>query len=69
MPQAYTFLMYNINMNEKYFQEFSNIYCRLMRLEILMKKKLISSLLSYYKARRVAGRVQFFAPTFGDNLT
>lgn len=36
-------------MNEKYFQEFSDIYCRLMRLEILMKKKLMSSLLAYYR--------------------
>ena len=43
------FLMYNTSMNENFFQEFSDIYCRLMRLEILMKKKLISSLLGYYK--------------------
>ena len=60
MLQAYTFLMYNINMNEKYFQEFSNIYCRLMRLEILMKKKLISSLLSYYKEDIIKEFNKFF---------
>ena len=47
-------------MNEKYFQEFSNIYCRLMRLEILMKKKLISSLLSYYKEDIIKEFNKFF---------
>ena len=60
MLYAYTFLMYNTNMNEKYFQEFSDIYCRLMRLEILMKKKLISSLLGYYKEDVIKQFDKFF---------
>lgn len=47
-------------MNEKYFQEFSDIYCRLMRLEILMKKKLISSLLAYYKEDIIREFNKFF---------
>lgn len=37
------------SMIEKYYFEFSKIYCRLMRLEIQIKRMLISSLLSYYK--------------------
>ncbi|MEI8129065.1 MAG: hypothetical protein WCG95_05555 [bacterium] len=36
-------------MIEKYYFEFSKIYCRLMRLEIQLKRMLISSLLPYYK--------------------
>lgn len=36
-------------MIEKYYFEFSKTYCRLMRLELLIKNKLISSLLAYYK--------------------
>ena len=60
MLYAYTFLMYNTSMNEKYFQEFSDIYCRLMRLEILMKKKLISSLLGYYKEDVIKEFEKFF---------
>ena len=36
-------------MLEKYYSEFSEIYCRLMRLEIKIKQKLISSVLAYYK--------------------
>ena len=47
-------------MNEKHFQEFSDIYCKLMRLEILMKKKLISSLLSYYKEDIIKEFNKFF---------
>ena len=47
-------------MNEKYFQEFSDVYCRLMRLEILMKKKLISSLLAYYKEDIIKEFDKFF---------
>ena len=49
MLNAYTFLMYNIYMIEKYYFEFSKIYGRIMRLELQMKKKVISSVISYYK--------------------
>ena len=50
MPCAYTFLIYNISMDETlYLQEFSEIYSRLMQLEITMKRRIISSLLSYYQ--------------------
>lgn len=36
-------------MIEKYYFEFSKVYCRLMRLEMQLKKMLISSVLNYYK--------------------
>ncbi len=36
-------------MIDKYYFEFSKIYGRLMRLEMLMKQMLISSILAYYK--------------------
>lgn len=36
-------------MIEKYYFEFSKIYCRLMRLEIQLKERLKPALLSYYK--------------------
>lgn len=48
MLYAYTFLVYNCVMIEKYYFEFSKIYGRIMRLELQMKKKLIASVLSYY---------------------
>lgn len=38
-----------IIMLDKYYFEFSKIYGRLMRLEMQMKKMLISSVLAYYK--------------------
>ena len=43
------FSCYYLDMIEKYYFEFSKIYCRLMRLEIQLKRMLISSLLPYYK--------------------
>lgn len=48
MLYAYTFLIYNIFMLDKYYFEFSKIYCRIMRLELQMKRKLVDSLLKYY---------------------
>lgn len=36
-------------MIEKYYFEFSKVYCRLMRLEMQIKRMLISSVLAYYK--------------------
>ena len=47
-------------MNEKYLQEFSKIYCRLMQLEITMKRKLIFSLLPYYKENIIKEFEKFF---------
>lgn len=47
-------------MIEKYYFEFSKIYCRLMRLEMVMKQKLISSVLSYYKDDAINTFRRFF---------
>lgn len=47
-------------MNEKYLQEFSEIYCRLMRLEITIKRKLIAALLPYYKENIILVFEKFF---------
>lgn len=47
-------------MNEKFLNEFSDIYCRLMRLEITMKTKLIASLLPYYKENILHEFEKFF---------
>lgn len=38
-----------MTMIEKYYFEFSKIYCRLMRLEMQIRQMLISSVLAYYK--------------------
>lgn len=47
-------------MIDKYYLEFSKIYCRLMRLEMLIKKKLISSLLGFYGDNVVTKFEKFF---------
>lgn len=60
MSCAYTFFMYYLRMIEKYYFEFSKTYCRLMRLELLIKNKLISSLLAYYKEDIIGVFKRFF---------
>ena len=40
--------------------EFSKLYCRIMRLEMQMKKKLISSVLSCYKDTVITEFQKFF---------
>ena len=47
-------------MIEKYYFEFSKLYCRIMRLEMQMKQKLISSTLSYYKDNVIIEFQKFF---------
>lgn len=47
-------------MIEKYYFEFSKLYCRLMRLEMQMKKKLISSVVGYYKDNIITTFEKFF---------
>lgn len=47
-------------MIEKYYFKFSKIYCRLMRLEIQIKRMLISSLLAYYKDDIILSFEKFF---------
>ena len=47
-------------MIEKFYFEFSKIYCRLMRLEINIKQKLISSILAYYKEDVMSEFDKFF---------
>ena len=47
-------------MINKYYFEFSKIYCRIMRLEMQFKTKLISSILSYYKDSVITEFHKFF---------
>lgn len=47
-------------MIERYYFEFSKIYCRLMRLEMKIKTMLISSLLPYYKEEIISVFEKFF---------
>lgn len=61
MLNAYTFLIYNIFMIEKYYFEFSKIYGRIMRLELQMKKKLIASVLNFYKEDVIDVFSKFFS--------
>lgn len=60
MLHAYTFLVYNKRMLEKYYFEFSKVYCRIMRLEMLIKKRLVSSLLPYYSDDIISKFEKFF---------
>ena len=47
-------------MIDKYCFEFSKLYCRIMRLEMQMKKKLISSVVGYYKDEVITEFNKFF---------
>ena len=47
-------------MIERYYFEFSKLYCRIMRLEMQMKKKLISSVLGFYKDTVITEFQKFF---------
>ena len=47
-------------MIERYYFEFSKLYCRIMRLEMQMKKKLISSVLGFYKDAVITEFQKFF---------
>ena len=47
-------------MIDKYYFEFSKLYCRIMRLEMQMKKKLISSVVGYYKDEVITEFNKFF---------
>ncbi len=49
-----------MNMIDKYYFEFSKIYCRLMRLEIQLKERLKTALLSYYKEDIISVFQKFF---------
>ena len=47
-------------MIERYYFEFYKLYCRIMRLEMQMKKKLISSVLGFYKDAVITEFQKFF---------
>ena len=47
-------------MINRYYVEFYKIYCRIMRFEMQMKKKLISSVIGYYKDSVILEFRRFF---------